>query len=167
MDYKNSIVKLKIDKQISKVFSSIINDIPYPELQHRNTELSQKSNELIITYDVFYNILYKCVLEYIPQENEHSLLKAIKMMPKAIRNVKRININKKVIELQQCILDKYFCIPGKDNIKDKIAKFRDSIIEMETWEEVEMAIKNFEERMRNGLLKDLETLSLLLEQRER
>ena len=121
-----------------------------------------------MTYDQFYNTVYKYVLEYIPRENENPLIKAIRMMPKAIKNAKRIKNNTEIIKKQNEILDKYFYVSGDNNIKEKLDELKeaiDQLIEDNDLDIIEGVLKNFDDRMRMGLLKDLEILSQLLTKR--
>lgn len=121
-----------------------------------------------MTYEQFYNIIYMMVLEYIPNEDENPLFKAIEMFPKAIKNIHRIQQNKEIINLQKEILDKYFYTSGDENIKEKLLELENEInllIDDNDLKILDQVLLSFDERMRSGLLTDLESLSQLLNKR--
>ena len=133
-----------------------------------NALIVQQKNNLI-SYEQFYNIIYRRVLEYIPAENENPLLKAIMMLPRAIKNVRRIKQNNEIIKLQQEILDKYFYCAGDENIKTKLLELEneiDTLIAKNELEILDLVLSRFDERMRSGVLEDLKRLSQLLDKRE-
>lgn len=107
MDYNKGLVKLMVRDRLHNTFVEIIQDIPNPELSPKSSALIVKQKNSLMTYEQFYNIIYMMVLEYIPNEDENPLFKAIEMFPKAIKNIHRIQQNKEIINLQKEILDKY------------------------------------------------------------
>ena len=168
MDYNKSLVRMKVKTRLSDTFVGIIHDIPSPELNPSVNALVVSSQNSLMTYDQFYNTVYKCVLEYIPRENENPLISVIRMMPKAIKNAKRIKNNTEIIKNQNEILDKYFYVSGDNNIKEKLGELKeaiDQLIEDNDLDIIEGVLKNFDDRMRMGLLKDLGILSQLLTKR--
>lgn len=159
---------MKVKTRLSETFTRIIRDIPSPELNPSINALVVSSQNSLMTYDQFYNTVYKCVLEYIPRENDNPLIKAIRMMPKAIRNTQQIRNNTEIIKKQNEILHKYFYSQEDKNIKNKLSELKEAInqlIEDDDLDTIESVLKNFDDRMRMGLLKDLEVLSQLLTKR--
>lgn len=65
----------------------------------------------------FLNDLYMIVKRYVPAKNENLLIKAIGLLPRAIKNVQHIKQNSGIIVLQDKILDKYFNSMSDENIK--------------------------------------------------
>ena len=121
-----------------------------------------------MTYEQFYNYIYRIVLEYVPREGENPLMKAIKMFPRAIKNVQRIKQNNDIIAFQREILDKYFYNSGDDNIKEKLLELEENINQLIAEDEMEIfedVLTHFDDRMRSGLLSDLERLSAMLKNR--
>ena len=168
MAYNKSLVRMKVKIRLNDTFIGIIHDIPSPELNSNVNVLAVSSLNSLMTYDQFYNTLYKCVLRYIPREKENPLIKAIRMMPQAIRNVQRIRNNTEIIKKQNEILDKYFCVSGGDNIKEKLCELKeeiDQLVEDNDLDVIESVLRNFDDRMRRGLLNDLDILSQLLNKR--
>lgn len=169
MDYKKDIfIKMKVNSKVSAVFTNIISDIPYPSFRTGGTALIKQAQNTIISYEDFYNIVYKCVLEYIPKKDENLLVKIIVKFPKAIKNVQRINENSEIIKLQHDILNKYFYNHGDMNLRDKINELKiqvNELIELGDLEYLETILDRFEERMRNSFLCDMKKLSQLLENR--
>lgn len=168
MGYNKALMKMKAKSRLNDTFVGIINDLPNPENCYRNNELIvQQNNELITyTYEQFYNMVYRTVLEYVPRDNENPLIKVIKMLPKAIKNINRITKNSQIIKFQNYILNKYFYDSSDDNIKEKLLELENNInqlIENGDFDYLEPVLSSFDERMRSGLLKDLEVLSQLLE----
>lgn len=172
MDYnKYSFLKMKVNSKVSAIFTGIIEDIPNFEEKCNDYALVKKGG--LITYEKFYLIVYKCVLDYIPKEDENLLIKAITMLPRAKKNIQRIIDNKGILELQRSILDKYFYSHGNGgtnyNIKDKINELKDQIDELIADGDLQMldaVLEHFENRMRDGFLADMKKLSLLLEKRK-
>ena len=168
MGYNNSFVRLKVRSKISELFINIIEDIPSPYFKTRTTALVIRQNNALISYEDFYRIVYRCALEYIQNEGESSLVTVVKRFPKVIKNVKRINENKKIIELQKNILNDYFYVHGEKNLQDKINELKvqiDELIEVGEVEYLNSVLENFEDRIRSGFLKDMQKLSQLLENR--
>lgn len=167
MDSKTkSIFSMKVNSKLDNMFRGIIEDIP--TLENSGSELALIQKGELISYEGFYNILYKCVLEYIPKKNENPLIKAIVMLPRAIKNVKRIAANSEIIEFQRKILNDYFYMPGKKNIKEKVNELKnaiDELIEVGDYQILEDVLENFENRIRNDFLKDMEKLADLLKKR--
>lgn len=169
MDSKNkSFIRMKVNLRVSELFTNIISDIPYPYFKSGGTTLISYKKNTLILYEEFYDIVYRCVLEYVPKESENPLVKAIKQLPRAFKNVKRIQENKKIIEFQQSILDKYFYTHGEMNIRDKIDELKlqvEELIEQGELEYLDSILERFEERMRSDFLNDMKILSHLLEKR--
>ena len=168
MYYNKSLVKMKVKSRLNDTFVGIISDIPSSELNPSGNVLIVSSQNSLMTYEQFYNVIYKCVLEYIPRENENPLIKAIRMLPKAITNVQRIKNNNEIIKKQNEILDKYFYTSGDNNIKEKLQELErdiDQLIEDKDLDILERVLLNFDDRIRSGLLTDLEILSQLLAKR--
>lgn len=97
------------------------------------------------------------------------MLKAIKMLPRAIKNVKRIQSNVCIIELQNSILQKYFYPNSNENIKDKVFELKQStagLLESGDEELIDCHIDNFQDWVEHGLVSDLQKLSVLLERRK-
>ena len=169
MDYNQGLVRLKVKKRLNDLFIGIIQDIPESEFNPgRNALIVQQQNN-IMTYEQFYNVVYRIVLEYIPRDNENPLLRAIKMLPRTMKNIQRINQNKDIIKFQNEILDNYFYDSGNKNIKEKVSELEkevNKLIEVNNFEILERVLSNFEDRMRSGLLNDLAVLSQLLDKRK-
>lgn len=169
MDYNQGLVRLKVKKRLNDLFIGIIQDIPESEFNPgRNALIVQQQNN-IMTYEQFYNVVYRIVLEYIPRDNENPLFRAIKMLPRAMKNIQRINQNKDIIKFQNEILDNYFYDSGNKNIKEKVSELEkevNKLIEVNNFEILERVLSNFEDRMRSGLLNDLAVLSQLLDKRK-
>ena len=167
MDYKNNCFeKVKVNTKISNIFVGIIKDIPSSELCSNYRTLTVQKRNSLISYEDFYMIIYKCVLEYVPRKGENLILKIIKKLPTTIKNIQHIIDNKKIIEFQQYILDKYFYDKDSDNnIKKKINELKSNIEELIKLGEVEhldIILDHFDDRMRTGLLTDLKKLSSLM-----
>lgn len=161
---------MKVNSRVSGVFSDIISDIPYPSIKKGGNELIAHSQNTLISYEDFYNIMYRCVLEYVPRKNENPLITAVRKLPNAIKNVKRIKANTKIIELQHNILEKYFYKHenNEDNLRNKIDELKsevDKLIEVGEVEYLDSVLNNFEERMKRGFLNDMRILSQLMENR--
>ncbi|MEZ3516159.1 MAG: hypothetical protein K1W37_13115 [Lachnospiraceae bacterium] len=168
MDYNKGLVKLMVRDRLHNTFVEIIQDIPNPELSPKSSALIVKQKNSLMTYEQFYNIIYMMVLDYIPNEDENPLFKAIEMFPKAIKNIHRIQQNKEIINLQKEILDKYFYTSGDENIKEKLLELENEInllIDDNDLKILDRVLLSFDERMRSGLLTDLESLSQLLNKR--
>ncbi len=168
MGYNKGLVKLMVHNRLNDTFVRIIQDIPNSELNPKSNTLILKQNDSLMTYEQFYSMIYMIVLEYIPNENENPLFKAIKMFPRAIKNIRRIKQNDEIINLQKEILGKYFYISGDENIKEKLSELEneiDQLIDNNELEILDPVLLRFDERMRSGLLADLEHLSQLLNER--
>ena len=108
------------------------------------------------------------MLEYVPREGENPLMKAIKMLPRTIKNVQRIKQNNDIIEFQKEILDKYFYNSGADNIKEKLVELEENINLLIAEDEIEIledVLTRFDDRMHKGMISDLEKLSVMLKNR--
>ena len=168
MGCHKGLIKLAVRNRLNDTFVRIIQDIPAAELKTQNNALLVKQNGNLMTYDQFYSMLYLRVLEYIPGEKENPLFKVIKMLPKTIENIYRIKQNNEIINFQKTILDEYFYTPGDKNIKEKLSELEnaiDQLIDNGELETLDDVLSRFDERMRSGLLADLERLSQLLNQR--
>lgn len=168
MGYNKELVRFMVRDRLNNTFVGIIKDIPDSVLNPKNNALIAKPKNSLMTYEQFYNMIYMVVLEYIPDENEDPLLKVIKMLPKAVRNMRRIKQNKEITNLQKEILDKYFYTSGADNIKEKLLELENEInilIDDNDLEILDLVLLRFDERMRAGLLTDLKHLSELLNER--
>lgn len=169
MDYSKTLVKMKVNRRLNDIFIGIIHDLPTTEYDPRKNALIVQNTNSLITYEQFYNCIYRIVLEYVPRDGENPLVKAIKMFPRAIKNTQRIKQNNEIIAFQNEILNKYFYNSGDDNIKEKLTELEENInqlIEDDEMEIFERVLSNFDERIRSGLLSDLENLSLKLEKRK-
>ena len=169
MDYSKTLVKMKVNRRLNDTFIGIIHDLPTSEFDPRKNALMVQNKNSLMTYEQFYNYIYKIVLEYVPRDGENPLIKAIKMFPRAIKNLQRIKQNNEIIIFQNEILDKYFYNSGVDNVKEKISELEENIsqlIEDGEMELLEPVLSSFDERMRSGLLSDLEHLSLMLDKRK-
>lgn len=168
MDYNKALVKMKINRRINDTFLGIIKDLPLSEFAaEKNTLIVQNKNSLM-TYEQFYNYVYRIVLEYVPREGENPLMKAIKMLPRTIKNVQRIKQNNDIIEFQKEILDKYFYNSGADNIKEKLVELEENINLLIAEDEIEIledVLTRFDDRMHKGMISDLEKLSVMLKNR--
>lgn len=165
----NNFIRMKVNLQISKMFASIISDIPGTSCKERKNELSIQKNRLI-SMDAFCDAMYKYALECIPNEEESFFSRFIRNTSSTAENIKRINETKKIIKLQNNILDKYFRIHGEFNIKDKINELNrevNNLIEDGNIEYLDRVLENFEGRMRSSFLTDMKKLSQLLSDRER
>lgn len=169
MGYNKSFIKLKVYSKLNNTFIGIIRDIPSPDLKQGNNTLFVQQKSGLMSYEQFYNIIYRIVSEYVPAENENPLFKAIMMFPKAMKNARRIKQNNEIIKVQRDILERYFYTLGNDNIKIKLSELEkeiDLLICENEFEILDLVLARFDERMRSGLLADLEHLSQLLEKRE-
>jgi len=168
MDYNKALVKMKVNRRINDTFLGIIKDLPSSEFSPRKNALIVQNKNSLMTYEQFYNYIYRIVLEYVPREGENPLMKAIKMFPRAIKNVQRIKQNNDIIAFQREILDKYFYNSGDDNIKEKLLELEENINQLIAEDEMEIfedVLTHFDDRMRSGLLSDLERLSAMLKNR--
>ena len=159
-------IKMKVNKKISNIFHVIISDIPYPSFRNSPITLVAHNHTALISCEDFFVILFRCVSEYVPRNNEHPLLLAVKKLPNGIRNVKKIKANSQIINLQKEILDKYFYLPGDHNLKNKIAELKENIdqqIESGNMEIIDRILIRFEDRMRSTFLSDMTKLSQLME----
>lgn len=169
MVYNKALVKMKVNRRISDTFIGIIEDLPTSEFNPRKNALIVQNKNTLITYEQFYNYIYRIVLEYVPRDGENPLMKAIKMFPRAIKNAQRIKQNNEIITFQNEILKKYFYIPGDNNVKEKLLELEENInqlIEDDEMEILDPVLSNFNERMRSGLLADLEKLSDMMDKRK-
>lgn len=169
MGYNKALIKMKVNRRINDTFARIIEDLPKPEINPCKKALVLQNKITLITYEQFYNYIYRIVLEYVPRDGENPLMKAIKMFPRAIKNARHIKLNYEIITFQNEILDKYFYIPGNNNVKEKLLELEENInqlIEDEEMDILENVLSNFNERMRSGLLADLKTLSIMMDKRE-
>lgn len=164
MDY--NFYKMKTNAQLDEMFRRVIADIPLSEKQ----EIVLVKKGEMITYESFCEILYRCVLEYIPDEKESSLVKAFRMLPKAKRNIQRIIDNRNIIKQQKTILDTYFSPSGELNIKAKTQELKNNIdgllVEEKSYQYLESALKHFEDQVLNAFLKDMNELYFRLEKRD-
>lgn len=168
MGYNKELARIKVNYRLNDMFVKIIQDIPNSELNPRSNTLTLPQKNRLMSYDQFYKRIYMIVLDYIPSENENPLFKAIKMLPRAIKNTRRIKQNIEIIKFQQEILDKYFYTQCDDNIKEKLSELKNAVnqlIDNDDFEILDDVLSRFDERMRSGLLSDLIHLSQLLEQR--
>lgn len=169
MDYHKNLVRLKVHSRLNDTFVGIIQDIPSADLKIGNNALIVRQKNNLMSFEQFYNIIYRIVSEYVPTENEDPILKAIKMLPKALQNACRIKQNYEIKKLQKKILNEYFYRAGNNNIKTKLSELEtgiDILIEENNLKDLDETLSRFDERMRNGLLKDLNHLSQLLEKRK-
>lgn len=164
--------QMKINYRVNTVFANIIDDLPQnadgKTLVTSKQYLAVTNNNQFINYSEFCRILYSYIQMYIPRSGENPLFKAVKMFPRFIENLRNINNNYTIIELQNTILHKYFLDSGNQNVKEKIAELKSelqTLVDNDEVEFIDAAIDNFETRMREGLLSDLEELSMLLKQR--
>lgn len=160
-------LKRKVRVKLNNTFCRIVNDIP--SLGSQGQIVVIRKGE-IITCDQFYNILLRCVIEYIPHNGENFLIKAITKLPRLISNIKEIKQNHEIIILQESILNKYFYLPGNDNIKEKIVELKKEIDFLIADEPdlfvdvVDRILDNFEARMKDGIVKDIKNLYSLINQ---
>lgn len=168
----NVILKMKVNARVNNVFAGIIDDLPKTDNSLKNVSgknyLSTTKKGQIINYESFYREIYNCILEYMPRDNENPFLKALKKLPQAIKNVKRISENKEILEFQNEILKKYFYEHGDENIRDKINELKEYInisINDGDLEYISRILDHFEDRMQNGIVKDMQQLSILLKKR--
>lgn len=167
MVYHKELVKIKVKSRLNDIFIGIIQDIPSSEFNPISNVVCEKKNN-IMTYESFYNVLYRCVLEYIPIHNENPLLKSIKMAPRVIKNIQNIKCNVEIVKFQKKILGKYFYFSGDSNIKEKLSELEKNVnqlIEEDELEILEDVLLRFDDRIRSGLLADLEYLTHLLDKR--
>lgn len=164
----NALLRMKVNHRLNDVFTRIIQDIPNTELKTSKNALAVTQKNGLMTYEEFYEIVYRSVLEYVPRDGENSMLMVIKMLPRVTKNIQRIKINDEIIRKQNEILQKYFFKSAPDNIKKKLKKLETSINKLIKNNEVDLieaCLNNFESRMRDGLLTDLKELSNLLDKR--
>lgn len=169
MVYNKTLIKMKVNHRINDTFVRIIEDLPKQEINPCKQALAVQNKNTLITYEQFYNYIYRIVLEYVPSDGENPLIKAIKMFPRAIKNARRIKLNNEIISFQNEIMDKYFYIPGNNNVKEKLLELEENInqlIEDEEMDILENVLSNFNERMRSGLLADLKKLSIMMDKRK-
>lgn len=169
MVYNKTLIKMKVNHRINDTFVRIIEDLPKQEINPCKQALAVQNKNTLITYEQFYNYIYRIVLEYVPSDGENPLMKAIKMFPRAIKNARRIKLNNEIISFQNEIMDKYFYIPGNNNVKEKLLELEENInqlIEDEEMDILENVLSNFNERMRSGLLADLKKLSIMMDKRK-
>lgn len=65
-------------------------------------------------------------------------------------------------------MDKYFYLSGNENIKEKLEELKvvlDELMDSGDIEILETVLSRFDDRIRRGLLVDLDTLSKMLEER--
>ena len=108
MAYNKALVKMKVNRRLNDTFVGIIEDLPISEFNSTKNALVVQNKNSLITYEQFYNYVYRIVLEYVPRDGENPLVKAIKMFPRAIKNAQRIKQNNDIIAFQNEILEKYF-----------------------------------------------------------
>ena len=161
--------QMKINYRVNTVFANIIDDLPRnadgKTLVTSKQYLAETNNNQFINYSEFCRILYCYIQMYIPRRGENPLLKAVKMFPRFIENLRNINNNYTIIELQNTILHTYFLDSGDKNVKEKIAELKSelqTLVDNDEVEFIDSVIDRFETRMREGLLSDLEELSRLL-----
>lgn len=168
MDYKQkSTFDKEVNSKLNDMFHRIIEDIP-AACKNQSTEIALVKKGDIISYEKFCVILYKSVLDYIPEEGENPLVKAIAMLPRFVTNVKRIKANKEIKKLQKIILNKYFYLPGDDNIKSKVKELKSQIgdLEEDDYQILDNIMERFEDRIRTGFLTDMSELARLMEKRK-
>lgn len=163
------LIRLKVKNQLSEVFIGILHEISELGLCSEKDELMIQQNNGLMNGDQFLHDLYMIVKRYVPVKNENLLIKAIGLLPRAIKNVQHIKQNSGIIVLQDKILDKYFNSMSDENIKKKLQELEneiDRIIEEEDdrLKVIESLLSNFKDRMRAGFVSDLEHLSQLLEE---
>lgn len=159
---------MKVNREINNIFVGIIKDVPAPIVKLPKDALVPYNKNGTVLYDQFYNDLYRIVLAYVPRGNENPIKKAIIMLPRAISNAKRVKDNSEIISKQNEILDKYFYLSGNENIKEKLEELKgvlDELMDSGDIEILETVLSRFDDRIRRGLLVDLDTLSKMLEER--
>lgn len=169
MAYNKALVKMKVNRRLNDTFVGIIEDLPISEFNSTKNALVVQNKNSLITYEQFYNYVYRIVLEYVPRDGENPLVKAIKMFPRAIKNAQRIKQNNDIIAFQNEILEKYFYSSGDENIKEKLLELEmniNQLVEEGELEILESVLSNFDDRMRSGLLSDLRQLSAVLDKRK-
>lgn len=169
MAYNKALVKMKVNRRLNDTFVGIIEDLPISEFNSTKNALVVQNKNSLITYEQFYNYVYRIVLEYVPRDGENPLVKAIKMFPRAIKNAQRIKQNNDIIAFQNEILEKYFYSSGDENIKEKLLELEmniNQLVEEGELEILESVLSNFDDRMRSGLLSDLRQLSAMLDKRK-
>jgi hypothetical protein len=172
MDYNkgNSLYDMKINLKLNSTFHGILEDMPAVSIgNNTNAEIALVKNE-VLTYESFYNTLYTCVLQYVPSENENVLQKAISMLPRVIRNVKRLKTNKNIICLQNEILNKYFYESGDYNIKEKLVELKEQLEQLvidKDYECIDSVLQRFDIFMREKFLSDINDLSKMIDDREK
>lgn len=169
MAYNKALVKMKVNRRLNDTFVGIIEDLPISEFNSTKNALVVQNKNSLITYEQFYNYVYRIVLEYVPRNGENPLVKAIKMFPRAIKNAQRIKQNNDIIAFQNEILEKYFYSSGDENIKEKLLELEmniNQLVEEGELEILESVLSNFDDRMRSGLLSDLRQLSAMLDKRK-
>ena len=169
MAYNKALVKMKVNRRLNDTFVGIIEDLPISEFNSTKNALVVQNKNSLITYEQFYNYVYRIVLEYVPRNGENPLVKAIKMFPRAIKNAQRIKQNNDIIAFQNEILEKYFYSSGDENIKEKLIELEmniNQLVEEGELEILESVLSNFDDRMRSGLLSDLRQLSAMLDKRK-
>lgn len=169
MVYNKTLIKMKVNHRVNDTFVRIIDDLPKQEINPCKQALAVQNKNTLITYEQFYNYIYRIVLEYVPSDGENPLMKAIKMFPRAIKNARRIKLNNEIISFQNEILDKYFYILGNNNVKEKLLELEENInqlIEDGEMDILENVLSNFNERMRSGLLADLKKLSIMMDKQK-
>ena len=169
MVYNKTLIKMKVNHRVNDTFVRIIDDLPKQEINPCKQALAVQNKNTLITYEQFYNYIYRIVLEYVPSDGENQLMKAIKMFPRAIKNARRIKLNNEIISFQNEILDKYFYILGNNNVKEKLLELEENInqlIEDGEMDILENVLSNFNERMRSGLLADLKKLSIMMDKQK-
>lgn len=169
MAYNKALVKMKVNRRLNDTFVGIIEDLPISEFNSTKNALVVQNKNSLITYEQFYNYVYRIVLEYVPRNGENPLVKAIKMFPRAIKNAQQIKQNNDIIAFQNEILEKYFYSSGDENIKEKLLELEmniNQLVEEGELEILESVLSNFDDRMRSGLLSDLRQLSAMLDKRK-
>ena len=173
MEYNVKIIwKMKAAVRVNRLFGKILDELPKPEntlmVINSDSYLSTTQNGQIINYDSFYKIVYNCVQAYIPSENENILTKVIKNIPRTIRNIKRIEDNREILEFQNKILEKYFYDGGEYNLKNKILDLKQIIDEATDYGKLDLVdnfLCDFEMRMQQDLGEDLQKLQRMLKKR--
>ena len=117
------LIRLKVKNQLSEIFIGILQEISELGLCSEKDELMIQQNNGLMNGDQFLNDLYMIVKRYVPAKNENLLIKAIGLLPRAIKNVQHIKQNSGIIVLQDKILDKYFNSMSDENIKKNRKNF--------------------------------------------
>ena len=91
------LIRLKVKNQLSEIFIGILQEISELGLCSEKDELMIQQNNGLMNGDQFLNDLYMIVKRYVPAKNENLLIKAIGLLPRAIKNVQHIKQNSGII----------------------------------------------------------------------